>query len=40
MYDPEEFIIAVFCCVDDFFQQITQGHRIRERGVATEPNIA
>ena len=34
MYDTEEFIIAVFCCVDDFLRQITQGHRIRARGFA------
>ncbi len=34
MYDTEEFIIAVFCCVDDFFRQITQGQRVRARGFA------
>jgi hypothetical protein len=34
MYDTEEFIIAVFCCVDDFFGQITQKHQIRTRGFA------
>ena len=34
MYDTEEFIISVFCCVDDFLRQITQGQRIRARGFA------
>ena len=34
MFDTEEFIIAVFCCVDDFLKQITQGRPIRQRGFA------
>lgn len=34
MYDTEELIIAVFCCVDDFLRQITQGKPIRARGFA------
>jgi hypothetical protein len=34
MFDTEEFIIAVFCCVDDFFAEITRGSRIRSRGFA------
>lgn len=34
MYDTEEFIIAVYCCVDDCLRQITQGTRIRARGFA------
>ena len=34
MFDTEEFIIAVFCCIDDFLTEITQGHPIRQRGLA------
>ncbi len=34
MYDTEELIIAVFCCVDDFLRQITQGKPVRARGFA------
>ncbi len=34
MYDTEEFIIAVYCCVDDCLRKITQGKRIRARGFA------
>ena len=34
MYDTEELIISVFCCVDDFLRQLTQGQRIRARGFA------
>ena len=34
MYDTEEFIIAVFCCVDDLLHKIIRGHRIRARGFA------
>lgn len=34
MFSHEEFIIAVFCCVDDLFKEITQGRPIRSRGFA------
>lgn len=32
MFTIEEFIIAVFCCVDDLLQQITHGQPIRLKG--------
>ena len=31
MFNTEEFIIAVFCCVDYCLNQITQGRQIRQR---------
>jgi hypothetical protein len=34
MFSIEEFIIAVFCCVDDLLKQISQGQPIRQRGFA------
>jgi hypothetical protein len=34
MFTTEDFIIAVFCCVDDFFQVITHGSLLRKRGFA------
>lgn len=34
MFSIEEFIIAVFCCVDDLLQEITQGRPIRAKGFA------
>jgi hypothetical protein len=34
MYTMDEFIIAVFCCVDDELQAVTQGRRIRHGGFA------
>ena len=34
MVTIEEFITAVFCCVDDFLKEITQGQPIREKGFA------
>lgn len=34
MFTIEEFIIAVFCCVDDLLKQVTQGQPIREKGFA------
>lgn len=34
MFSIEEFIIAVFCCVDDLLKEITQGQSIREKGFA------
>jgi len=36
MFSIEEFIIAVFCCVDDWLEEITQGHR--NDGNAPSPN--
>ncbi|PZV08052.1 MAG: hypothetical protein DCF22_20890 [Leptolyngbya sp.] len=30
----DEFIIAVFCCVDDLLEEITQGKPIRQKGFA------
>ena len=32
MFSTEDFIIAVFCCVDDLWNQITQGRTVRRRG--------
>ena len=34
MFSIYEFIIAVFCCVDDLLQELTQGQRIRQKGFA------
>lgn len=34
MFSMEELIIAVFCCVDDLFQAVTQGRPIRHGGFA------
>lgn len=34
MFSIEEFIIAVFCCVDDWLKEITQERAIRARGFA------
>jgi hypothetical protein len=34
MFSIEEFIIAVFCCVDDCLQEMTQGQPIRAKGFA------
>jgi hypothetical protein len=34
MFSLEEFIIAVFCCVDDLLKEITQGRPIRSKGFA------
>jgi Transposase DDE domain len=34
MFSIEEFIIAVFCCVDDWLKSVTQDHPIRRRGFA------
>ncbi len=34
MFDTEDFIIAVFCCIDDFLKEITQGRPLRKRGFA------
>ncbi|MEL6929152.1 MAG: IS982 family transposase, partial [Cyanobacteria bacterium J06600_6] len=34
MFSTEDFIITVFCNVDDLWQEITQGQKIRLRGFA------
>jgi Transposase DDE domain len=34
MFSIEEFIIAVFCCVDDLLKEMTQGEPIRQKGFA------
>ena len=34
MFSTEDFIIAVFCCVDDLWNQMTQGKKIRKGGFA------
>ena len=34
MFSIEDFIITVFCNVDDLWQEITQGRKIRARGFA------
>jgi hypothetical protein len=34
MFSIDEFIIAVFCCVDDLLRTLTQAQPIRQRGVA------
>jgi Transposase DDE domain len=34
MFSIDEFIIAVFCCVDDLLQAVTQGQPIRHGGFA------
>ena len=30
----EDFIICVYCCVDDFWETVTEGKRLRRRGYA------
>ena len=37
MFSTEDFIITVFCCVDDLWNQITQGRKIRKGGF--EPSL-
>ena len=34
MFSTEDFIIAVFCCVDDLWHPVTQGTKIRKGGFA------
>lgn len=34
MYSMDEFIIAVFCCVDDELRAVMQGRRMRHGGFA------
>jgi len=38
MFSTEEFIIAVFCCVDDLSKEIIQKHPIQRRRFA--PRLA
>lgn len=38
MYSIEEFIIAVYCCVDDGLRSLTQGEPMRSRGF--EPGLS
>lgn len=38
MFSMDEFIIAVFCCVDELLTEITRHHPIRQRGFA--PNLS
>ena len=32
MFSINEFIIAVFCCVDDLLLTLTEGHPLRTKG--------
>lgn len=34
MFDTEEFIIVVFCCIDHLIKEITPSRPIRQRGFA------
>lgn len=34
MFSMDEFIIAVFCCVDDLLQSITPAHPLPRKGFA------
>ncbi len=34
MFSTEDFIITVYCCVDDLWNEITQGQKIRKGGFA------
>ncbi len=34
MFSIEEFIIAIFCCIDDWLKQMTQGRPLRQKGFA------
>ena len=34
MFSTEDFIIAVFCCVDDLWNQVSRSKKIRQRGFA------
>jgi hypothetical protein len=34
MFSIDEFIIAVFCCVDDALAAVTQGRPLRAKGFA------
>ncbi len=31
MFSMEEFIIAVYCCVDDLLREISQGYPVKRR---------
>ena len=32
--DPDEFIVAIYCLVDDFLEELLDGRSLRERGPA------
>ena len=34
MFSTEDLIVAVFCCVDDLWNQITREKTVRQRGFA------
>ena len=34
MFSIEDFIIAVFCCVDDLWNQITQEKKLEQEGLS------
>jgi hypothetical protein len=34
MFSIDEFIIAVFCCVDELLEAVTQGYPICQKGFA------
>ena len=38
VFNTEEFIIAVFCCIEDWLNEIIQGNRIRAAGF--EPKLS
>lgn len=38
VFSIEEFIIAVFCCVDELLSEVTKGQRLRSRGF--EPSLS
>ncbi len=38
VFNTEEFIIAVFCCIEDWLNEIIQGQRIRAAGF--EPKLS
>ena len=38
VFNTEEFIIAVFCCIEDWLKEIIQGNRIRTAGF--EPKLS
>ena len=38
VFNTEEFIIVVFCCIEDWLNEIIQGKRIRAAGF--EPKLS
>ena len=38
VFNTEEFIIAVFCCIEDWLNEIIQGQRIHAAGF--EPKLS